>query len=131
MEKRIAIAVAAIVTVSAAPPPRTVVPPAQSNIADLQGRVAGKKQRCISAEGDMLFHTSDQAPNLLLWDDGKTLWVSDLGKSCGIEGGESVIPDTRASYYCKGDFVRVGDRISILPGRHCALGDFTPWRAAK
>jgi hypothetical protein len=131
MQKRIAIIVAAISSIAAGPTPLPAPAQPQSQIADLQGRVAGKRQNCVSAQGDMLFHTSDQAPNLLLWDDGKTVWVSDLGKSCGIEGGESVIPDTQASYYCKGDFVRVGDRISILPGRHCALGDFTPWRTTK
>ena len=86
----------------------------------------------MSVEPGALFHTSNSDPHLLLYDDGKTIWASTLDANCGFEPGESVVPDGSASYYCRGDFMRAGNRVTLLPfGRTCALGDFTPYKIAK
>jgi hypothetical protein len=125
MKLKLAI-VAALVTTSAAPPG---TPPAPKPVPELAGRIAGKPQRCIAGEPGLLFRTSDSDGQLLLYDDGKTIWASSLGPDCGFGPSETVIPDASASYYCKGDFVRAGSAITIFPGRRCVLANFTPWRA--
>ena len=129
MKLRIAIAVAALAGLCAAPSP---VPVPVPGIADLAGRTPGKPQRCIPGQSGLLFQTSQADPHLLLYDDGKTLWVSKLAPSCGFGPGQSAIPDGFASSYCRGDFVLAGGRETLLPfGRRCVLGDFTPYRKAK
>jgi hypothetical protein len=127
MKLPMVILASALASLGAAPQSTPVA--ADKDVAELAGRTAGKPQRCVSVKPGRLFSTSDSNPNLLLYDDGKTIWVSDVGPNCGFEGGESAIPDESSSYYCQGDFVRPGSRITLLPfGRHCALRDFTPYR---
>ena len=106
--------------------------PKGNQVTELAGRKAGKTQRCVSLPSGRLFSVSESDPHLVLYDDGTTIWASNIGPSCSFEGGQTVIPDETASYYCKGDFVRAGSRITLPPfGRRCALGNFTPYRATK
>jgi len=127
MTPRLALVVAALAALAAAP-----APPAASKIAELQGRAPGKPQRCVSVTAGQLFSTADSDAHLLLYDDGKTIWASRLDASCSFGTGDSIIPDSPASFYCQGDFVRQGSRIELSPfGRRCALGNFTPYRPAK
>jgi hypothetical protein len=127
MTPRLAILIAAFAAISAAPPPLDT-----TKVAELEGRVPGKPQRCVSLSPGSLFSTADSDPLLLLYDDGKTVWASRLDASCGFGPGESIIPDSPASYYCHGDFVRQGSRIELSPfGARCALGDFVPYRNVK
>jgi hypothetical protein len=125
MTPRLAIVFAALAAIAAAPL-------ATPNIAELQGRAPGKPQRCVPLAPGQLFSTSESDPHLLLYDDGKTIWASRLDASCGFGPGDSIIPDSPASYYCHGDFVRQGGRVELSPfGARCALGNFTPYRTAK
>jgi hypothetical protein len=120
--KRLAPLIAVILTASAADQPA----------AELSGRTPGKPQRCVTLAPGAAFSTSDSDPHLLLYDDGKTIWASRLDSSCGFGPSESIIPDETAAYYCRGDFVRQGNRIELSPfGRRCALGNFVPYRAPK
>ena len=127
----IAIVAAALICASAAPPPTAPVAP--KRVAELAGRSAGKPQRCVSVQPGMLFSTSGENPHLLLYDDGKTIWASDLGSGCAFGPGEPVIPaGDPASSYCRGDFVKAGGRIELSPfGERCVLENFTPYRNAK
>ena len=95
---------------------------------ELAGRTPGKKQRCLPAPPNMSFAVSEADPHLLMYDDGKTVWVNNLGPSCGFPDSGFVRPDASASYYCKGDFVRAPGALGVLPGPHCVLGDFVPYR---
>jgi hypothetical protein len=126
MTPRIALTFAALAAISAAPVPLP-------KIAELAGRAPGKAQRCVSLPAGRLFSTSDSDPHLLLYDDGKTIWASRLDASCGFGPGQSIIPDSPASYYCHGDFVRQGGgRVELNPfGHRCVLGDFVPYKRAK
>jgi len=120
---RLAIALLAVMLTASA---------ADSPPQELSGRTAGKPQRCVSVQPGTAFFTADSDPHLLLYDDGKTIWASRLEASCGFGPSESIIPDETASYYCKGDLVRQGNRIELSPfGRRCALGNFTPYRVSK
>lgn len=131
MNPRIAILAAAFACSSAALPPAT--PLAAKLVGELSGRAAGKPQRCVSVEPGAEFSTSDENPHLLLYDDGKAIWASDLAVGCGFGPGEAVVPaGESASFYCKGDFVKTGSRISVSPfGGRCVLGSFTPYRATR
>ena len=125
MKLRASILAAVLAGLSAAPAPLSQVP-------ELAKRTPGKPQRCISGQSGLLFRTAEADPHLLLYDDGKTIWVSNLDASCGFPPGQTVIPDTFASSYCRGDFVLAGSRETLLPiGRRCVLGDFTPYRSVK
>lgn len=127
MTPRLALIFAALAAISAAPAPL-----ATTKITELAGRAPGKPQRCVSWSAGRTFSTSDSDPHLLLYDDGKTIWANRLEESCGFGPGESIIPDSSASYYCHGDFVRQGGRIELNPfGARCALRDFVPYRNAK
>jgi hypothetical protein len=131
MSPRIAILAVAFACSSAAPPPAP--PLAPKLVADLNGRAAGKAQRCVSVHPGVEFSTSDENPHLLLYDDGETIWASNLAAGCGFGPSESVVPaGESASFYCRGDFVKAGSRMSVSPfGARCVLGNFTPYRSAK
>ena len=106
-------------------------PPAAVPI-EAKGRVAGKTQRCLPGPRDVIFDVSSSDPSLLLHDDGKGIWVTQVGPGCHLEAGQTVIPDTLASYYCSGDLVRLGGARNLFPASsYCALGNFTPFSAAK
>jgi hypothetical protein len=127
MTPRLALTFAALAIVSAAPAP--LVTP---KVAELQGRTPGKPQRCVALPPGQAFSTADSDPLVLLYDDGKTVWASRLDAGCGFGPGESIIPDSPASYYCHGDFIRQGGRIELNPfGARCTLGDFVPYKNAK
>jgi hypothetical protein len=130
MSPRIAILAFALLSAySASPRPASVAP---TKVAELAGRTAGKPQRCLGAQSIQLFTTSASDPHVLLYDDGKTIWVSQLDASCEFGPSETIIPTSAEPYYCRGDFVRQGSRVQLNPfGRSCVLGDFTPYRSAK
>jgi hypothetical protein len=130
MSPRLALLAAVLAALTAAPSPAPA--PATNQVAELAGRAPGEPQRCVGVRPGALFATADSDPHVLLYDDGKTIWVSPLQASCEFGPGESIIPDETASYYCRGDFVRQGSRIELSPfGKRCVLGNFTPYRTAK
>ena len=132
MKLRIAILAVALAGSCTPPPTPSAEVAAPKKVPELAGLVAGRAQRCISGQSGLMFRTSQEDSHLLLYDDGKTIWASSLGPSCGFEPGSSVVPNEIASYYCNGDFVLAGGSTILLPfGHRCALGDFTAYRSAK
>ena len=125
MKPRLTLA-AALAVIAAAPL-------AMPNIAELQGRVRGKPQRCLGMPAGSSFATADADPHILIYDDGKTVWANRLDASCNFDPGETIIADSPAAYYCHGDFVRQGSsRVELNPfGRRCALGNFVPYEITK
>jgi hypothetical protein len=86
----------------------------------------------VGVQPGALFKTAESDGHFLLYDDSKTVWLTALEASCGFAEGATVIPDESASYYCRGDFVRVGNRTTLSPfGQRCALNNFTPYRSVK
>ena len=129
MRPRAFLLTAAFAILCAAPSPAPIAP---QKIAELAGRIAGNPQRCVGVQPGDLFTTADSDGHLLLYDDGKTIWVSTLEASCGFAPGQTVITDESASYFCRGDFVRAGHRTTLSPfGQHCALSNFTPYHKTK
>jgi hypothetical protein len=111
--------------------PEPVAPPPQ-RVAELAGRLPVTSQRCIGVESGRLFRISNSDPHVLLYEEDKVIWVSTLEDSCGFAPGQTVIPDSNAAYYCKGDLVRSGEQVTLLPfGRICALGNFTAFKFGR
>src|SRR3954470_9927288 len=106
MKLRVLTAAVAGLSAASSPAPNAALKP----VAELAGRNPGKPQRCVPGQSGLLFRTSDADPYLLLYDDGKTVWASRLGPSCGFAPGQTVVPDATAAYYCRGDFVLAGSR---------------------
>ena len=99
--------------------------------AELAGRTAGKAQRCIPFDPRHLFTLSRSDPHVLLYERGDRIWATRLDPSCGFEAGRTVTQDAIANNACKGDLVRMGGRVTLIPfGELCTLGDFTPYTAA-
>jgi hypothetical protein len=115
------------VSCSRSAPEQVAAPP--KKMSELAGRTEGKTQRCLPGPRGVLFRVSDSDPNALIFDDGKRIWVSHMAANCQYEPGQTVIPDTLAAYYCSGDMVREGGRVTLAPSRYCALGSFTPYAA--
>lgn len=96
--------------------------------SELSGRTQGKAQRCVGAISATPFRVAESNPHLLLYGEGKTIWASDLGPGCAFPDTGVVNPEVAASFYCKGDFVRAAGLLNLLPGHHCVLGNFVPYR---
>lgn len=96
----------------------------------LAGYSAGESQACIPA---------DRGQNLVIENRstvvarrGGTIWVNRLGHDCpGFERPATLIVEVHGSQYCRGDRVRGLPAGHSITGPFCALGDFTPYRAAK
>lgn len=128
MKRQLLVLIALAATSCSRSAPEPVAAPKQK-MSELAGRTEGKSQRCLPGPRDVLFRVSDSDPNALVFDDGKTIWVSHMAANCQYEPGRTVIPDTLAAYYCSGDMVREGGRVTLMPSRYCALGSFTPYAA--
>ena len=125
MKRGIAILAGALAASSAA-----LTAPPSGQPAELAGRTAGKAKRCIAVDPRQLFIVSRSDPHVLLYEHGDKIWATRLDASCGFEAGRTVVPDTMAHQQCKGDLVRMGGRITLIPfGELCMLGDFTPYTA--
>jgi hypothetical protein len=107
----------------AAPPP----PGAPRQARELAGRVAGPAQRCVLIEPASSLRASDTDRHTLLYGSGRTIWVNDLGPSCGFGTDDILITEPTGSYHCRGDIVRSMDRYSRIPGPSCVLGEFVPF----
>jgi hypothetical protein len=100
--------------------------PPNDQPAELAGRTAGKPQRCIPFDPRQLFNVSRSDSHVLLYEHGDKIWATRLDPSCGFEAGRTVTQDAIANNACKGDLVRMGGRITLIPfGELCMLGDFT------
>lgn len=121
MKAGIVILIAALALSGAAP---------RNAVTELAGRNPGKTQRCISFKPGSLFTVSRSDAHVLLYEDGETLWATKLAASCGFQAGQTAVPDSNAAYYCSGDLVRTGGRVTLMPfGELCALGKFTAYKS--
>ena len=118
---------AAIITLGAALALSGAAP--RNAVTELTGRTPGKTQRCIPFKPGSLFTVSRSDPHVLLYEDGETFWASRLAAGCGFQAGQTAVPDSNAAYYCSGDLVRTGGRVTLMPfGELCALGKFTAYK---
>jgi hypothetical protein len=96
----------------------------------LAGRTAGKAQDCISLTAANGPEIIDR--NRIVYRDGRRVWVNDLGGSCpGLEEDDLLVIEVHGSQLCRNDLFRANDRGSVVPGRYCRFGKFTPYTKPK
>jgi len=118
----LAFALAATVAGCTASPP----PPASSAaIPELQGRVAGAPQRCVTNQQSVGLHVA--GPHTLSYRDGATIWVNAVPECSALRSSDILVLEPFGSQYCRGDFVRSTDGLSNIPGQTCVLGEFVPY----
>jgi hypothetical protein len=96
---------------------------------ELDGKVAGKPERCISSlSAGNLIRVSDDM--LLFRQSGRLVYQNRLRAPCpGLERDHDIIiTETFGSQQCQGDLIRLVDRFSGIPGPVCSLGEFVPYR---
>jgi hypothetical protein len=119
----VALLIATVLAGCAAPQP----PGAPQQSRELTGRTVGPAQRCVLIQPSESLRVSDADRHLLLYGNGRTVWVNRLGPDCGFGLDDVLVTEPVGSYYCRGDLVRSFDRLSRIPGPSCVIGDFVPF----
>ncbi len=98
----------------------------------LQGRIAGAPQDCV-AEADLGGNKSYGRDAIVFTGrTGDVLWVNRPASGCpALDPTRAIRVKTPASRLCRGDIVIVFDPTTKIEFGGCALGAFTPYRAAE
>lgn len=95
------------------------------------GKVAGEAVSCISnlQTGAVIRITDDM---LLYRVSGRLVYQNRLKSPCpGLASDRDIIVTEQfGSQQCRGDIIKLVDRIGGVPGPFCVLGDFVPYRKA-
>lgn len=102
-------------------PPQPQGPP-----IELAGRVGGRPQTCVTTTQLDVLRPSENAPNVLIYGTGRTVWANNLG-SCRFGSDDILVLQLYGSNLCRGDIVRSIDRLSRIPGPACVLNEFVPY----
>ncbi|MGK2909613.1 MAG: DUF6491 family protein [Sphingobium sp.] len=96
----------------------------------LAGKAAGEPVNCV--QRNMLNDLQTVGDGILLYRVGpKLTYRNDLGGQChGLSFDSIPVFQTFGGSYCKGDFVRIVDRISGTLRGSCILGPFVPYRSS-
>ena len=114
------LAVAAAVG-SCAPAPQTAVPEVIPQIA---GRVAGPPQSCVPIQSSTNMMLENR--HAFVYSTGTVVYVS--ATNCPASADDIPVLHPTGSEHCRGDIVRMVDRVTQMPGPSCILGDFVPYR---
>ena len=99
-------------------------------VRELAGRTAGEAQSCIPVRDSESLTVVDS--RTVVRRSGRTTWVNRLDGECpGLRPLVTVIAEIHGSQYCRGDRVRGLDPGTTIPGPHCPLGDWVPYRAPR
>ncbi len=106
----------------------------QSNLLQKQisGKVAGEPVSCISNfQSDDIIRVSDDM--LLYKISGRLVYQNRLKSPCpGLASDRDIMVTERfGNQQCRGDIIKLEDRIGGIPGPFCILGDFVPYRKAS
>jgi hypothetical protein len=95
------------------------------------GKVAGEAVSCISnTQNSNVIRVSD---DLLLYKvSGRLVYQNRLKSPCpGLASDRDImVTEQFGSQQCRGDIIKLVDRIGGIPGPFCVLGDFVPYRKA-
>lgn len=95
----------------------------------LKDRVAGEPVQCIPRT--RLRRSTAASDNVLLYDDGSTVYVNTPHLGCPRARDNTMISSTPINRLCSGDVVLVQDLRINVPLGSCALGEFVPFRKVK
>ena len=93
------------------------------------GKAAGKAVSCISSTPHVdVIRVSD---DLLLYKvSGRLVYQNRLKSRCpGLASDRDImVTEQFGSQQCRGDIIKLVDRLGGIPGPFCVLGDFVPYR---
>jgi hypothetical protein len=95
----------------------------------LGNKVAGAPQRCIhDFNATNVIRVSDDI--LLYRVSGNLVYRNDLRSSCpGLaRDSDIIVSEQFGSQKCRGDLLKLVDRVSGIQGAVCSLGEFVPYR---
>ena len=98
----------------------------------LKGKIAGEPLRCISDfNANNVIRVSDDM--LLYRVSGNLVYQNNLRGTCnGLASDRDImVTEQFGGQKCKGDLIRLVDRVSGIQGGFCSLGDFVPNRKDK
>lgn len=95
----------------------------------LKDRVASNPVSCIPQT--RLRRSTAASDDVLLYDDGATIYVNTPYLGCPGARGNAMISSTPAGRLCSGDIVLVQDLIAGVQLGSCSLGEFVPFRKVK
>ena len=103
----------------------------QADLAhELEGRVAGTPESCVSTSASQGLRVVDS--RTLVFHSGGTVWVNRLAENCpGLRPFDTAIVEVHGARYCRGDRVRGLSPGTTIPGPMCPLGDFVPYRRPR
>jgi hypothetical protein len=94
-------------------------------------KVAGEAVSCISnLDQNNVIRVSD---DLLLYQvSSRLVYQNRLKSPCpGLaRDSDIIVTEQFGSQLCRGDIIKLVDRLGGIPGPSCALGDFIPYRKA-
>jgi len=99
---------------------------------ELAGKVAGTPVNCISDFNAT--NTIRISDDILLYRVSRNLvYKNNLRSSCpGLaRDNDIIVSEQFGSQKCRGDFLKLVDRTSGIPGPVCSLGEFVPYRKDK
>ena len=95
------------------------------------GKVAGEAVSCISDlhQADIIRVSDDM---LVYKVSGRLVYQNRLRSPCpGLaRDSDIIVTEQFGSQLCRGDIIKLVDRIGGIPGPFCVLGDFVPYRKA-
>ena len=97
----------------------------------LAGKVAGEPQNCINDFNNTnLVRVSDDI--LLYRVSSRLVYENRLRYSCpGLaRDNDIIVTEQFGSQQCRGDIIKLVDRLGGIPGPFCTLGEFVPYRKA-
>jgi hypothetical protein len=103
-------------------------PSAERELSEaLEGRVAGKPERCINNDSSVQVEVIDQST--ILYRDGRTLYVQNPRGGCpGLGGGTyTLIARPFGSQLCDRDIINLADLRTGMGGPTCVFGPFIPY----
>lgn len=95
----------------------------------LKDRVAGEPVSCIPQV--RLRRSTAASDEVLLYDDGATVYVNAPYLGCPGARNNTMISSTPIGRLCSGDIVQVQDLLARAPLGSCALSQFIPFRRVK
>lgn len=96
----------------------------------LKGLVPGQPVTCLPLGRAP---TSEAYGSTVLYREGRRrLWRNDLGPGCENLGrrGDIMVSSTPMGQFCRGDIIRLVDRVSGFTTGSCAYNDFIPYGPA-
>jgi len=95
----------------------------------IRDRVAGEPVSCIPQT--RLRRSTAASDDVLLYDDGSTIYVNAPYLGCPGARNNTLISSTPIGRLCSGDIVLVQDLVARVPLGSCALSQFVPYRKVK